>query len=155
MRRRSWTTCSGRRLSRATAANCSPGTADPAVRSFVELNYGPWDRLDGNAPFVPGFGAKPPGAGFYPVDMTKEEFERADLPGKTGEYSVIRRDPAGKLTVVPYSVEWREPLGRAAGTIEKAAGSRRGPGAREVPRPASERRLRATNTGRATSPGWT
>jgi hypothetical protein len=104
------------------------GIADPAVRRFVELNYGPWDRLDGNAPFVPGFGAKPPGAGFYPVDMSKEEFERAELPGKTGEYSVIRRDPAGKLEVVPYSVEWREPLGRAAGTIAKASGLAEDPG---------------------------
>jgi hypothetical protein len=104
------------------------GLTDPAARRFAELNYGPWDRLDGNAPFVPGFGAKPPGAGFYPVDMTKEEFERADLPGKTGEYSVIRRDAAGKLVVVPYSVEWREPLGRAAGTLKKAAGLAEDPG---------------------------
>jgi hypothetical protein len=97
------------------------GLQDPAVRRYVELNYGPWDRLDGNAPFVPGFGAKPPGAGYYPVDMTKQEFERADLPGKTGEYSVLRRDAAGKLIVVPYSIEWREPLGRAAGLLDQAA----------------------------------
>jgi hypothetical protein len=104
------------------------GIEDPAVRRFVELNYGPWDRLDGNAPFVPGFGAKPPGAGFYPLDMTKDEFERADLPGKTSEYTVIRRDSAGKLVAVPYSVEWREPLGRAAGALEKAAGLAEDPG---------------------------
>jgi hypothetical protein len=104
------------------------GIEDPAVRRFVELNYGPWDRLAGNAPFVPGFGAKPPGAGFYPADMTKDEFERADLPGKTGEYSVIRRDAAGRLVNVPYGVEWREQLGRAAGTLEKAAGLAEDPG---------------------------
>ena len=104
------------------------GIADPNVRRFVEINYGPWDRLEGNEPFVPGFGAKPPGAGFYPLDMTKQEFERADLPGKTGEYSVIRRDAAGKLTVVPYSVEWREPLSRTAGLLEKAAGLAEDPG---------------------------
>jgi hypothetical protein len=104
------------------------GIADPRVRRFVEINYGPWDRLEGNEPFVPGFGEKPPGAGFYPADMTKEEFERADLPGKTGEYSVIRRDATGRLAVVPYSVEWREPLARAAGTLEKAAGLAEDPG---------------------------
>jgi hypothetical protein len=104
------------------------GITDPAVRRFVEINYGPWDRLEGNDPFVPGFGAKPPGAGFYPADMTKEEFERADLPGKTGEYSVIRRNAAGQLAVVPYSAEWREPLARAAGMLDKAAGLAEDPG---------------------------
>jgi hypothetical protein len=55
------------------------GIADPATRRFAEINYGPWDRLAGNAPFVAGVGPKPPGAGFYPLDMSKEEFERADL----------------------------------------------------------------------------
>ncbi len=104
------------------------GIPDPTVRRFVEINYGPWDRLEGNQPFVAGVGAKPPGAGFYPLDMTKQEFESADLPGKTGEYSVIRRDAAGKLAVVPYGVEWREPLSRAADTLEKAAGLAEDPG---------------------------
>src|SRR5687767_15525654 len=33
---------------------------DPALRRLVEVNYGPWDRLDDNAPFVPGFARKPP-----------------------------------------------------------------------------------------------
>jgi len=109
-------------------ARLMAGIADPNVRRFVQINYGPWDRLDGNQPFVPGFGAKPPGAGFYPLDMTKQEFESADLPGKTGEYSVIRRDAAGKLAVVPYSVEWKEPLSRTAGLLEKAAGLAEDPG---------------------------
>ena len=102
--------------------------SDPTVRRFVDINYGPWDRLDGNAPFVSGFGAKPPGAGFYPVDMTKDEFEQADIPGKTGEYSVIRRDAKGTLVAVPYGAEWREPLARAAGTLEKAAALAEDPG---------------------------
>ena len=57
------------------------GLTDPDLERFVELNYGPWDRLGGNEPFVPGVGAKPPGAAFYPADMTKEEFDNAELPG--------------------------------------------------------------------------
>ena len=44
---------------------------DPELRRFAEINYGPWDRLDGNRPFVPGYGPKPPGANFYPPDMTR------------------------------------------------------------------------------------
>jgi hypothetical protein len=97
------------------------GIKDPAMRRFAEINYGPWDRLAGNAPFVPGVGPKPPGAGFYPHDMTREEFERANLPGSRSEYTVLRRGAEGALEVVPYSQHWREPIGRAAALLERAA----------------------------------
>jgi hypothetical protein len=50
---------------------------DSATRAYVDLNYGPWDRLDGNQPFVPGVGPRPPGAAFYPGDIGKPEFEAA------------------------------------------------------------------------------
>ncbi len=98
------------------------GLRDPTVKRFAVLNYGPWDRLADDAPFVPGVGARPPGVGFYPLDMTKDEFERANLPNKASEYTVLRRDAKGALTVVPYSVEWREPLARAASLLREASG---------------------------------
>ncbi len=104
------------------------GLEDPAMRRFAEMNYGPWDRLEGNAPFVPGAGARPPGVGFYPLDMTREEFERADLPRKTSEYTVLRRDARRALTVVPYSAEWRAQLERASGLLAQAAGKAEDPG---------------------------
>jgi hypothetical protein len=104
------------------------GLKDPQVRRFAELNYGPWDRLEDNAPFVPGAGARPPGVGFYPLDMTKEEFEQANLPRKTSEYTVLRRDAKGALAVVPYSQHWREPLVRAAGLLTQASGLAEDPG---------------------------
>src|SRR5207253_1742335 len=47
--------------------------ADPATRRFAEINYGPWDRLDNDHPFVSRVGARPPGANYYPVGMTKAE----------------------------------------------------------------------------------
>ena len=50
---------------------------DPATKKYVYINYGPWDRLDDNKPFIEGVGPKPEGANFYPTDMTKEEFEAA------------------------------------------------------------------------------
>ena len=50
---------------------------NPDLRRFVQINYGPWDRLNDNRPFIEGIGPKPPGANFYPADMTKEEFETA------------------------------------------------------------------------------
>jgi hypothetical protein len=104
------------------------GIEDPRVRRYVEINYGPWDVLADNAPFVAGAGARPPGVGFYPADMSKEEFERADLPRKTSEYTLLRRDEQRSLVVVPYSVAWREPLARAAALLSKAAGLAEDPG---------------------------
>src|SRR5829696_916502 len=67
---------------------------DPAQRRFAEINYGPWDRLESDVPFVPGVGPKPPGAQFYPLDMTKQEFEAANLPDSRSEYTLLRRDAA-------------------------------------------------------------
>jgi hypothetical protein len=94
---------------------------DPATRRFVEINYGPWDRLDGDKPFVDGIGERPPGAQFYPADMSKEEFAAADLPGKDSLYTLIRRDDAGKLIVVPYHEAYRAELEQAAGLLRQAA----------------------------------
>src|SRR6056297_1175683 len=76
--------------------------SDPATRRFAIINYGPWDRLAGNEPFVSGVGSKPPGANFYPPDMTKEEFEAADLNGKDSLYTFLRRNAVGSLATVPY-----------------------------------------------------
>jgi hypothetical protein len=94
---------------------------DDAARRFAELNYGPWDRLDDEKPFIKGVGAKPLGAGFYPVDMSKEEFNEAFLPGKKGLYSLVRRDEAGGLVLVPYHVAYADDLSEAAGLLRQAA----------------------------------
>jgi hypothetical protein len=89
-------------------------------RRFAELNYGPWDRLNDEAPFMEGVGDKPLGARFYPEDMTKEEFEAAALPGKAGLYTFVRRDDNGELTVVPFHTAFAEEL-QAAGTLLRQA----------------------------------
>ncbi len=92
-----------------------------AERRFAELNYGPWDRLNDNSPFMAGVGEKPPGARLYPADLTREEFEAADLPGKDGLYSFVRRDEAGELVLVPYHVEFAPELAQAAALLREAA----------------------------------
>ena len=91
------------------------------ARRFAEFNYGPWDRLNNETPFMADAGEKPLGARFYPAAMTKDEFEAADLEGKTGLYSFIRRNEAGELIVVPYHIEYREELGQAATLLRQAA----------------------------------
>ena len=100
---------------------------DSATRAYVLLNYGPWDRLDGNAPFVPGVGPRPEGAAFYPADISKEEFERAAKEAPDGGkalrslYTVVRRDSAGGLVAVPYHEIFAEPSRRAAAKLREAA----------------------------------
>ncbi len=94
---------------------------DDDTRRFALLNYGPWDRLDDNRPFVEGVGPKPLGANFYPADMSKEEFDAAYLPGKKGLYSLVRRNDDGTLTLVPYSVAYADELKQAAELLREAA----------------------------------
>ncbi len=93
----------------------------PAQRRFAEINYGPWDRLDGDKPFVGGAGPKPLGARFYPADMTREEFEAWEQSGKTGLYSLVRRDASGKLVLVPYSEAYAAQLQTAGNLLREAA----------------------------------
>jgi hypothetical protein len=94
---------------------------DERTRAFARINYGPWDRLAGNRPFVSGYGEKPAGANYYPADMTDAEFEALDDDRKDSLYTLIRRDDAGELTVVPYSDAFAEELGRAAELLRRAA----------------------------------
>lgn len=97
------------------------GIEDPAMKDFLMINYGPWERLNENEPFLEGVGPKPAGAQFYPEDMTKEEFESWDHPEKSSLYTMIRRDNEGKLTAIPYHTYFSEEIGKAVELIRKAA----------------------------------
>ncbi len=97
------------------------GISDPVLKRLVEINFGPWDRIDGNKPFVAGVGPKPAGAQFYPADMTKEEFDAFADPKKTDLYSFVRRDTAGKLMLVPYSKAYAGQLKVIAHELRQAA----------------------------------
>ena len=59
---------------------------DEATRQFARIMYGPWNRMEGNKPFVEGYGEKPAGANYYPSDITKEEFEKWEEPNKMDWY---------------------------------------------------------------------
>lgn len=94
---------------------------DADAKDFILINYGPWERLNGNKSFIEGVGEKPAGANFYPIDMTKEEFETWDNPMKTDLYTMIRRDENGKLIAIPYSEFFKEKLTQASNYIKEAA----------------------------------
>ena len=104
------------------------GITDDATRRFVEINEGPWDRLNGDQPFVAGIGAKPAGANFYPADMTKQEFEQAKLPDKDGLYTLLRRDSKGALTLIPYHEAYHEDLAKASDLLNQASALAADPG---------------------------
>jgi hypothetical protein len=95
---------------------------------YFLLNRGPWSRLDNDAPFLPGVGEKPPQANFYPPGAEKGEIE-SWLEGLSGEaaaeargfFTTIRRDAAGALAAVPYSVEYQGELALVAGRLRAAA----------------------------------
>jgi hypothetical protein len=96
---------------------------DAATRALLEWNFGPWDRLNEDTPLLPGIGPRPPGARFYPQDMTKAEFEQSALPDKTSAYTLLRRASNGRLETVPYHVAYKADLTRAAGLLREAAKS--------------------------------
>lgn len=100
-------------------------SGDTQALEYFNIMFGPFDRLNHNKPFI-GESPKPPGANFYPEDMTKDEFVRwieahpEDREAFTSEFTVIRRD-GDKLVAIPYSEYYREPLTEAAGLLRKAA----------------------------------
>jgi hypothetical protein len=96
---------------------------------YYNINRSPWSNLDQDEPFVPGVPKeKPPGANYYPEDMTKQEFNdwvgtlsEAGKKEATGFFSVIRRDALRQLRAVPYSEEYRDLLLPASGLLKEAA----------------------------------
>ena len=90
-------------------------------KAFAIVNYGPWDRLGGNSPFISSAGAKPDGANFYPKDMTKEEFENSSLEDKTSLYTYLRRDQAGQLMTIPYHKQFPEEVAQVSNLLKQAA----------------------------------
>jgi hypothetical protein len=82
---------------------------------LVNIYYGPYDKMNEYKRFVDfkvgTFGAekRPATGGFYPEDMTKEEFEKhisenpADKEAFESLYTVIVRDENKKLKAIPYN----------------------------------------------------
>ena len=95
--------------------------SDPASIDFVKINFGPWERLNGNEPFLKNYGQKPAGANFYPADLAKEEFETFADPDKASLYTIVIRDENGVLKTVPYHTAFQEETEKTAELLLKAA----------------------------------
>ena len=105
------------------------GIDDPKLIDYAEINYGPWDELNNLETFIPGYGAKPAGAQFYPEDMTIEEFEKYNDPNKSSLYTLIRRNAeTAKLETVWYHDGFKERTNKAAALLAKASELAEDPG---------------------------
>ena len=94
--------------------------SDPFQKTFAEINYGPWNRVDGKS-FVEGFNDRPLGAGFYPADMTEEEFMAFEDSTKNSPYTLIRRGEDGSLKTVWYHDAYKEHIDKIAAYLTAAA----------------------------------
>ena len=101
---------------------------DPESRTlfhYLMTNYGAYDRLDDNAPFL-GDQPKAEGANYYPTDLSKEEFnswleahpEDAEA-FKSNFTTIVRKD--GKLVAVPYSEAYKRELQAAHRLLMQAS----------------------------------
>lgn len=93
---------------------------DENILKYVNINYGPWDRLNGMVPFVDGVGEKAAGANFYPEDMTYQEFEDFNDLGKYSSYTLLRRNEIGGLQTITYHQAYDEKLQKIAELMQKA-----------------------------------
>ena len=92
----------------------------PAEKLYAEINYGPWDRING-APFLLNFNPRPARAHFYPQDMTKEEFKSWKNPDKNSPYTLIRRAEDGSLQPIWYHDAYANHIAAIEGYLQRAA----------------------------------
>lgn len=115
---------------------------DSYAKEFAMIQYGAWDRLDNNKPFLAGYGEKPAVCNYYPHDITAEEFDAFEDANKNSWYTVIRRDEDGFLKSVWYHEAYAEEIGRICTLLEKAVTLAEDPGLKNY----LEKRIEAFKT---------
>jgi len=102
-------------------------TQSEDLQLYYEINGGPWDNFDDNKPFLTGVGERPLGSGFYPFDLTKEEWEDylQKYPEKRlsfeSPHTIIERDKNGGLISIPYHEKWFDELSKASQLLKEAS----------------------------------
>src|SRR5512146_1458607 len=98
---------------------------DKKLRQLLFMNAGRFNLLEDNKPFV-GADPMPPGRGFYPAGITREQLEQyvAEHPEKKAEiyspYTVVRQQ-GEELYGIPYRIAYRSFLEPAAKALREAA----------------------------------
>jgi len=92
---------------------------------LFKIMFGPWNRIDHDKPFLIKK-KKPLGAGFYPEDMSKEEFQNyiKENPALekdfTSTFTIIKRRD-GKLAAIPYHVAYKNKVEKVSKLLKQAA----------------------------------
>ena len=115
---------------------------DSYAKEFAMIQYGAWDRLDNNKPFLAGYGEKLAVCNYYPHDITAEEFDAFEDANKNSWYTVIRRNEDGSLKSVWYHEAYAEEIGRISTLLEKAVTLAEDPGLKNY----LEKRIEAFKT---------
>ncbi|MCX7958427.1 MAG: hypothetical protein N3B13_05205 [Deltaproteobacteria bacterium] len=88
-------------------------TKNKDLLTLFRIHYGPFDRTDEHRAFFKNY-VRPLGGGFYPDDISKEEFEAfiKTYPDKKNEmissFTVVKRDSKNWLYAVPFHKEYEE-----------------------------------------------
>ena len=90
------------------------------TKEFAIINYGAWDRLDNNTPFIIGYGDKPLGCQYYPIDITAEEYAQYTDENKASLYTVLRRNEDGTLKTVWYKDEYKTEIAKVCELLDQA-----------------------------------
>lgn len=121
--RQAW---AGNPAHRAALAGQTGPLAAARLRYF-DIMRGPWDRQRHFEPFAVDR-PRPPGAGFYPEDLTEAELSAylkahpEQKPALMNLLTVVQRGPEGGLVAVPYREVYAQWLKPAAGLLKEAAG---------------------------------
>jgi hypothetical protein len=98
---------------------------DRLLREYLKINGGRFDLIDDNKPFV-GTNPAPPGRGFFPWDLTRQQFDAyvAAHPEQKAAlynpYTIVRRN-GDALEAVPYHTAFREFLVPMARDLREAS----------------------------------
>ena len=101
---------------------------DVELRRYLWINASRFDLIDENKPFV-GTDAMPPGRGFYPANLTRDQVEQyvkqhPEQKAAIYDQFTIVRWHQGKLETVPYHIAFRaflEPAARLCGRRPSSA----------------------------------
>lgn len=104
------------------------------IESFAIMG-GPWDRFESDKPFYSNI-TKPLGAGFYPADITREDFndwvnEHPEDKEAFLSFTTLIRRREGKLVSIPYSEAYALELEKASALLREAAGIATNPSLRK------------------------
>ncbi len=95
--------------------------SDKDTLTYANINYGPWDILRSNEPFIPGYGKKPAGANFYPSDIKYLPFVQMPFSDKLSMYTIIRRNPEdNSLYTEPYHEAYKAQIEKIAEKLKEA-----------------------------------